>query len=121
MAEDKRIKAYIEAAENLRNLIAEARGIRRDLAADLKATKEKAQKEVKDYIDGQVRIQLELLGKQTESAMAQAVARVDNQFTKLANLYIKGMDDEKPSLDELMAQAAKAMKRPSSDQINKFK
>lgn len=121
MTEDKQLKAYAEAAENLKALIAEARGTRKDLAGDLKNIKEKAQKEVKDYIDGQVKIRLELLGKETEDAMARAVARVDAQFAKLADLYLKGTDETKPDLEELLTEAARKINKSRSGQVKKIK
>lgn len=102
MNNDKRFKDSIEAANALRDLIAEARGMKKDLEKIIKEAKREAVEEAKEYIHGQVTIQLKQLGKQTEEAIAKSVARVERKFDELYELFMTGGDRKGERIEKMV-------------------
>lgn len=106
-------KMYLgREAEVLRALVQEAHGVLKDLRAAIREGREVAPAIVEQHLDGAVKAGLEDYAATIETAMDAAVARVNGEFDKLADLLL-GRDAESrregradiPSLVERMAGA----------------
>jgi hypothetical protein len=82
----------------------------RDLRTTLKEARELLHGELGARLDAEAARQVGLLGNATEQAMAAAVARVCQQFDKLANILL-GLRDGGISLEELVTMIARKQVR----------
>lgn len=95
------------AHEALKDLRAERRAVER-LAEKVNDLVSSA---VESLIETQVAAQLEVLGRVTEKAMRDSVAKVEREFGRLAAIYL-GRKDDGNTLEELTQRAAEARTHP---------
>lgn len=93
------------AAEELRELIRDAHAAAKDIRAAVKDAREVTDKLapqlVEDRLTKAIEEGLEQYVETVKTAMDQAVEKVDREFQKLADLYIKGPGKGQPDLHEL--------------------
>lgn len=93
-------EATREAHEALKDLRTERRAIEQLIAG----VEGRVRRAVADLIEAQVAEQIAALGKVTEKAMRDSVAKVGREFDRLAAIYV-GRDDDGQTLEELTRQA----------------
>jgi len=89
-------EATREAHEALKDLRTERRAVEQ-LVAGIEG---RVQRAVADLIEAQVAEQVAALGKVTEKAMADSVAKVGREFDRLAAIYLGHGDEDRGTLEE---------------------
>ena len=106
----KRLTTADEVAA-LREATRQAHEVLKDLRTERRAVEQlvagiegRVQRAVADLIEAQVAEQIAALGRVTEKAMADSVAKVGREFDRLASIYV-GRDDDGATLEELTRRA----------------
>jgi predicted nucleic acid-binding Zn-ribbon protein len=100
--------------EALRTATREAHEVLKDLRTERRAVEQmlagiegRVRRAVADLIESEVARQVAELGKVTERAMRDSVAKVGREFDRLASIYL-GRNDDGRTLEELTRLRAKA-------------
>ncbi|MGH3942485.1 MAG: hypothetical protein ACRDTG_28455 [Pseudonocardiaceae bacterium] len=78
----------------------EAHGVLKDLRREMAEHKAFIRQTVVETIRGEVALQIEILGKETERAVNAATAAVYREFDRITAILM-GQEDHQPTLEEL--------------------
>lgn len=102
----------VQLREQLREEIREARGTLKDLRREIKTARELVPLLTDELLEAEVTKRVDALGRITEKAMADSVARVTKTFDDLADLLTGRQRHQrrrgKPSIPDLITRAAAA-------------
>jgi len=100
------VKALREATREAHAVLRDLRHERRAIERSLVEVHERVRQAVGDQIEREVAAQVARLGKVTEKAMRDSVAKVGREFDRLERILTGCEDDDRPPLEDQLREIA---------------